>query len=192
MTPGLRGKVVLVTGAGNGIGREHALAFAREGTRVVVNDLGGGRDGSGADGGPAQRVVDEIVALGGEALANTDSVSVAEGCQRMVDAALDRWGRLDVVVNNAGILRDKSFVKMTEAEWDLVIDVHLKGSYNVCKAAIPALSRQGGSIINTTSVSGMIGNYGQSNYAAAKAGIYGLTRVLAMELKLVARTEISA
>ncbi len=183
MTPGLRGKVVLVTGAGNGIGREHALAFAREGTRVVVNDLGGGRDGSGADGGPAQRVVDEIVALGGEALANTDSVSVAEGCQRMVDAALDRWGRLDVVVNNAGILRDKSFVKMTEAEWDLVIDVHLKGSYNVCKAAIPALSRQGGSIINTTSVSGMIGNYGQSNYAAAKAGIYGLTRVLAMELK---------
>ncbi len=183
MSSGLRGKVVLVTGAGNGIGREHALAFAREGAHVVVNDLGGGRDGSGADLGPAQRVVDEIVALGGEALANTDSVSVAAGCQRMVDAALDRWGRLDVVVNNAGILRDKSFVKMTEAEWDLVIDVHLKGSYNVCKAAIPALARQGGSIINTTSVSGMIGNYGQSNYAAAKAGIYGLTRVLAMELK---------
>ncbi|MSQ00403.1 MAG: SDR family NAD(P)-dependent oxidoreductase [Myxococcales bacterium] len=183
MSSGLRGKVVLVTGAGNGIGREHALAFAREGAHVVVNDLGAGRDGSGADGGPAQRVVDEIVALGGQALANLDSVTVAEGCQRMVDAALDRWGRLDVVVNNAGILRDKSFVKMTEAEWDLVIEIHLKGSYHVCKAAIPALARQGGSIVNTTSVSGMIGNYGQSNYAAAKAGIYGLTRVLAMELK---------
>lgn len=177
------GRVVLVTGAGNGIGRAHALAFAAEGARVVVNDLGGGRDGSGADTGPAAAVAAEIVARGGDAVYNTDSVTDSAGCERMVAAALDRWGRLDVVVNNAGILRDKSFVKMTEAEWDLVIAVHLKGSYNVCKAAIPALSKQGGAIVNTTSVSGMIGNYGQSNYAAAKAGIYGLTRVLAMELK---------
>ena len=177
------GRVVLVTGAGNGIGRAHALAFAAEGARIVVNDLGGGRDGSGADTGPAAAVAAEIIAKGGEAVSNTDSVTDSEGCERMVAAALDRWGRLDVVVNNAGILRDKSFVKMTEAEWDLVIAVHLKGSYNVCKAAIPALSKQGGAIVNTTSVSGMIGNYGQSNYAAAKAGIYGLTRVLAMELK---------
>lgn len=177
------GRVVLVTGAGNGIGRAHALAFAAEGARVVVNDLGGGRDGSGADTGPAAAVAAEIVARGGEAVSNTDSVTDFAGCERMVAAALDQWGRLDVVVNNAGILRDKSFVKMTEAEWDLVVAVHLKGSYNVCKAAIPALSKQGGAIVNTTSVSGMIGNYGQSNYAAAKAGIYGLTRVLAMELK---------
>ena len=176
-------RVVLITGAGNGIGRAHALAFAAEGARVLVNDLGGGRDGSGVDEGPAHAVVAEIVAGGGDALANGDSVTDPEGCERMVAAALDRWGRLDVVVNNAGILRDKSFAKMSEAEWDLVIAVHLKGTYNVCKAAIPALSRQGGAIVNTTSVSGMIGNYGQSNYAAAKAGIYGLTRVLAMELQ---------
>ncbi len=176
-------RVVLITGAGNGIGRAHALAFAAEGARVLVNDLGGGRDGSGGGQGPAHAVAAEIVAAGGDALANSESVTDPGGCERMVAAALDRWGRLDVVVNNAGILRDKSFGKMTEAEWDLVIAVHLKGTYNVCKAAIPALSRQGGAIVNTTSVSGMIGNYGQSNYAAAKAGIYGLTRVLAMELQ---------
>lgn len=177
------GRVVLVTGAGNGIGRAHALAFARVGAHVVVNDLGGARDGSGADGGAAAAVVAEIVALGGEALANTDSVADGAGAERMVAAALDRWGRLDVVVNNAGILRDRSFSKLTEAEWDLVVAVHLKGTYHVCRAAIPALARQGGAIVNTTSVSGLVGNFGQSNYAAAKAGIYGLTRVLALELK---------
>ncbi len=183
MDAGLNGRVVLVTGGGNGIGRAHALAFARQGARVVVNDLGGSRDGSGADSGPAQAVVNEILAMGGEAVANGDSVTEAAGAERMVAAALDRWGRLDVVVNNAGILRDRSFLKLTEAEWDVVVAVHLKGAYHVCKAAIPALSRQGGSIVNTTSVSGLIGNFGQSNYAAAKAGIYGLTRVLALELK---------
>jgi NAD(P)-dependent dehydrogenase (short-subunit alcohol dehydrogenase family)/acyl dehydratase/putative sterol carrier protein len=183
MDSGFKGRVVLVTGAGNGIGRAHALAFAREGAAIVVNDLGGARDGVGADDGPAQAVVEEILALGGQAIANTDSVTDPAGAERMVAAALDRWGRLDVVVNNAGILRDRSFQKLTEAEWDLVVAVHLKGTYHVCKAAIPALSRQGGAIINTSSVSGLIGNFGQSNYAAAKAGIYGLTRVLALELK---------
>ena len=179
----LNDRVVLVTGAGNGIGRAHALAFAREGARVVVNDLGGSRDGSGADAGAAAKVVAEIVAMGGEAEANTDSVTDPEGCRRMVEAALGRWGRLDVVVNNAGILRDKTFSKLSDAEWDIVNEVHVKGAYNVIRAALPALSKQGGSIVNTTSYSGMIGNFGQSNYAAAKAAIYGLTRVLSMELR---------
>ncbi len=179
----LKDRVVIVTGAGNGIGRAHALACAREGARVVVNDLGGSRDGTGADSSAAAIVVAEIQALGGDALASTDSVTDAAGCQRMVDAAMGRWGRLDVVVNNAGILRDKTFMKLTDAEWDIVNEVHVKGTYNMCRAAIPALSKQGGAIINTTSYSGMIGNFGQSNYAAAKAAIYGLTRVLSMELR---------
>lgn len=179
----LENRVALVTGAGNGIGRSHALAFARAGARVVVNDLGGLRDGTGADAGAAAKVVAEIVALGGEAVANTDSVTDPAGCQRMVGAAIERWGRLDIVVNNAGILRDKTFMKLTDAEWNIVNEVHLNGTYNVLRAAIPELSKQGGSIINTTSYSGLIGNFGQSNYAAAKAGIYGLTRVLSMELR---------
>ncbi|MFZ5475576.1 MAG: SDR family NAD(P)-dependent oxidoreductase [Myxococcota bacterium] len=179
----LDGKVVLVTGAGNGIGRAHALALAREGARVVVNDLGGARDGTGASSSAAEAVVAEIVAMGGDAVANADSVTDPAGCERMVKAALERWGRLDGVVNNAGILRDKSFVKLTEAEWDVVIAVHLKGTFNVCKAAVPALQAQGGAIVNTSSISGLVGNFGQSNYAAAKAGIYGLTRVLSMELR---------
>lgn len=179
----LADKVVLITGAGNGIGRAHALACAREGAHVVVNDLGGARDGTGADQGAAAKVVAEIVAMGGQAVANGDSVTDPAGCARMVEAALGRWGRLDAVVNNAGILRDKTFLKLTEDEWDLVVAVHLRGTMNVCRAAIPALSKQGGSIVNTTSYSGMIGNFGQSNYAAAKAGVYGLTRVLSMELR---------
>jgi NAD(P)-dependent dehydrogenase (short-subunit alcohol dehydrogenase family)/acyl dehydratase/putative sterol carrier protein len=179
----LADKVILVTGAGNGIGRAHALACAREGAHVVVNDLGGARDGTGADQGAAAKVVAEIEAMGGQAVANTDSVTDPEGCARMVEAALGRWGHLDAVVNNAGILRDKTFLKLTEDEWDLVVAVHLRGTMNVCRAAIPALSKQGGSIVNTTSYSGMIGNFGQSNYAAAKAGVYGLTRVLSMELR---------
>ncbi|MBM4368899.1 MAG: SDR family NAD(P)-dependent oxidoreductase [Deltaproteobacteria bacterium] len=179
----LKDRVVIVTGAGNGIGRAHALACAREGARVVVNDLGGARDGTGADTSAAARVVAEIEALGGQALANTDSVTDPAGCQRMVDAAMGRWGRVDVLVNNAGILRDKTFMKLTDAEWDIVNEVHVKGAYHMCRAAIPALSKQGGAIINTTSYSGMIGNFGQSNYGAAKAAIYGLTRVLSMELR---------
>ncbi len=177
----LQDRVVLITGAGNGIGRSHALACAREGARIVVNDLGGSRDGTGADTSAAQKVVDEIKALGGDAVANTDSVTDPAGCARMVDAAVAMWGRLDVVVNNAGILRDKTFLKLTEDEWDLVVAVHLRGTMNVCRAAIPVMQKQGGAIINTTSYSGLIGNFGQSNYAAAKAGVYGLTRVLSME-----------
>jgi len=179
----LEGKVVLITGAGGGIGRAHALACARQGARVVVNDLGGSRDGTGAGHRMADEVVTEIEALGQEAVANHDSVTDPEGCARMVQAALDRWGHLDVVVNNAGILRDKTFAKMTDEEWRLVLDVHLNGTRNVTKAALEALSKQGGAIVNTTSYSGMIGNFGQSNYAAAKAGIYGFTRVLALELR---------
>jgi NAD(P)-dependent dehydrogenase (short-subunit alcohol dehydrogenase family)/acyl dehydratase/putative sterol carrier protein len=179
----LDGTVVLVTGAGGGIGRAHAIACAREGAKIVVNDLGGSRDGTGAGDTMAEQVASEIRAMGGEAVANHDSVTDADGCRRMVKAATDAWGRLDVVVNNAGILRDKTFAKMTDAEWFPVLDVHLNGTRNLCAAALDALTAQGGAIINTTSYSGMIGNFGQSNYAAAKAGIYGFSRVLALELR---------
>ena len=179
----LEGKVVLVTGAGGGIGRSHALACAREGAHIVVNDLGGNRHGEGQNQNMADVVVGEIEALGGEAVANYDSVTDYAGCERMVQAALDRWGRLDVVVNNAGILRDRTFAKMDPAEWDIVVDVHLTGTRNVVRASLNALKANGGAIINTSSVSGLIGNFGQSNYAAAKAGIYGFTRVLSMELR---------
>lgn len=179
----LDGKVILITGSGGGIGRCHALACAREGAKIVVNDLGGARDGTGAGAKMADQVVDEICALGGEALANYDSVTDYEGCERMVQDALERWGRLDVIVNNAGILRDKTFSKMTDDQWSLVLDVHLNGTRNVTKAALEALKVNGGAIINTSSYSGLIGNFGQSNYGAAKAGIYGFTRVLSMELR---------
>lgn len=178
----LDGKVVLVTGAGNGIGRAHALALAAAGARVVVNDLGGARDGQGASAGPAQAVVDEIRARGGEAVPSADSVTDPEGPARMVALATSTWGRLDAVINNAGILRDRTFAKLSEADWRLVVDVHLHGSAAVIRAALPALSVRGGTIVNTSSVSGLVGNFGQSNYAAAKAGIYALTRVLALEL----------
>ncbi len=180
----LDGKVILITGAGGGLGKAHALACAAEGARVVVNDLGGTVDGSGSDDAAAAKVAAEIKAAGGEAIPNFDSVTDRMGCQRMVQAAVDTWGKLDVVVNNAGILRDKTFTKMTDEMWDAIIAVHLDGTYNVTKAAVPALIEAGGgSIINTSSFSGLIGNFGQSNYAAAKAGIYGFTRVLAMELR---------
>ncbi len=178
----LQDQVVLVTGAGNGIGRAYAHAFAAAGARVVVNDLGGGRDGAGASDAPARTVVNEIIAAGGDAIADFGSVTDPAACAGMVKAAIDRWGRLDAVVNNAGVLRDKTFVKGTDEEWDLVVAVHLSGTRNVVRAALPALSVSGGSIINTTSYTGMIGNFGQSNYGAAKAGIYGFTRVLSLEL----------
>jgi len=180
----LDGKVILITGAGNGLGRAHALAAARAGARVVVNDLGGARDGSGGGTTAADEVVAEIVGFGGEAMASYASVTDRVACDAMVEATVARWGRLDALVNNAGILRDGTFRKMTEEAWKLVLDVHLNGTWNVTRAAVEALCASGsGAIVNTTSYSGLIGNFGQSNYAAAKAGIYGFSRVLALELR---------
>ncbi len=184
----LDGKVILITGAGNGIGRQHALACAAEGARIVVNDLGGTMDGSGSDDAAASKVAAEIIASGGEAIANFNSVTDANGCATMVQAAMDTWGRLDAIVNNAGILRDVTFKKMEDPQWNAVLSVHLDGTKNVTQAALQALLKTAEAhghcaIINTTSYSGMIGNFGQSNYAAAKAGIYGFTRVLSMELR---------
>ncbi|HLK37070.1 MAG TPA: SDR family NAD(P)-dependent oxidoreductase [Polyangiaceae bacterium] len=179
------GKVVIITGAGGGIGRAHSLLFAREGAKVVVNDLGGARDGSGLDASPANKVVDEIRAAGGQAVANHDNVATAQGAASLVKAAVDQFGRADVLVNNAGILRDKSFLKMDEAMWDAVVAVHLKGTFLCSQLFTKQVVAQGGGgrIVNTTSVSGMLGNFGQANYSAAKAGIYGLTRTMSIELQ---------
>jgi len=181
----LDGKVAIVTGAGGGIGRAEALLFAKEGAKVVVNDLGGARDGVGSAEAPAKAVADEIKAMGGEAVANYDSVATTEGAQRIIETAVKAFGRLDILVNNAGILRDKTFLKMDEAMWDAVIAVHLKGTFLCTQAAAKQMisQGQGGRIVNTTSVSGMMGNFGQANYAAAKAGIYGFTRTAAIELQ---------
>jgi len=178
-------KVVLVTGAGGGIGRAEALLFAKEGAKVVVNDVGGARDGTGEGGAAAQKVVDEIKAAGGTAVASLDNIATAEGVQQLMKTAVDAFGRIDVLVNNAGILRDKSLLKMDEPMWDAVIAVHLKGTFLCTQAAAKIMVSQGagGRIVNTTSVSGMMGNFGQANYAAAKAGIYGLTRTAAIELQ---------
>ena len=179
----LNGKVALVTGAGGGIGREHALALARAGAKLVVNDLGGGRDGTGKGSAMADQVVEEIRALGAEAVANYDNVAEVAGGERIVKTALDAYGQLDVVVNNAGILRDKTLAKLDEALWDIVVAVHLKGTYCVSRPAFTHMKDrgQGGVIINTSSTSGLNGNFGQSNYGAAKAGIWGFTRCLALE-----------
>jgi NAD(P)-dependent dehydrogenase (short-subunit alcohol dehydrogenase family) len=179
----LDGKVALVTGAGGGIGREHALALARAGAKVVVNDLGGARDGSGKGSAMADQVVEELRALGAEAAASYDNVADVAGGERIVKTAVDAFGKLDVVVNNAGILRDKTLSKMEEALWDVVVAVHLKGTYCVSKPAFNHMKErgQGGVIINTSSTSGLNGNFGQSNYGAAKAGIWGFTRCLALE-----------
>ena len=179
----LEGKVAIVTGAGGGLGREHALALAREGAAVVVNDLGGARDGSGAGHSMADRVVAEIEAAGGEAAPNYDDVSTIEGGQRILQTALDRFERVDVLVNNAGILRDKSFANTSEDMWDIVVKVHLKGTYCVSSAVYRHMkdAAQGGVIINTSSTSGLNGNFGQCNYGAAKAGIFGFSRCLSIE-----------
>jgi NAD(P)-dependent dehydrogenase (short-subunit alcohol dehydrogenase family) len=181
----LDGKVAIVTGAGAGIGRAHALLFAREGAKVVVNDLGGARDGTGASGSAAEDVFREIKAAGGAAVANGDTVATAEGAAGIVKTALDAFGRVDVLVNNAGILRDKSFLKMDEPMWDAVIAVHLKGAFLVSQAFVKQVvaQKEPARIVNTTSVSGMLGNFGQANYAAAKAGVYGLTRTMSIELQ---------
>ncbi len=179
----LDGKVAIVTGAGGGLGREHALALAAAGARVVVNDLGGARDGTGAGHSMADAVVEEIDAAGGEAVASYDTVSSVEGGQRILQTALDAFGQVDVLVNNAGILRDKTLAKMDEGLWDTVIAVHLKGTYCVTRPVFNHLRERGagGSIVNTSSTSGLEGNFGQSNYGAAKAGIAGFTRCLALE-----------
>jgi NAD(P)-dependent dehydrogenase (short-subunit alcohol dehydrogenase family) len=175
--------VVLVTGAGRGIGREIALMMAAEGAAVVVNDVGASLDGAGRDDGPAGEVADAIGAAGGKAVINGDSVADPAGAQRMIDAALDAFGRIDVVVNNAGILRDGIFHKMSHADFEAVIDVHLRGSFNTSRAAATLFREQGsGAFVHFTSTSGLIGNVGQANYAAAKMGIVGLSRGIALDM----------
>ena len=181
----LDGKVAIVTGAGGGLGRCHALLFAKEGAAVVVNDLGGARDGAGGGHSMADQVVKEIQAMGGQAVANYDSVATVEGGNNICKSAIDAFGKVDILVNNAGILRDKTLVNTDEASWDIVIQVHLKGTYCVTRPVFTHMKErgQGGVIVNTSSTSGLIGNFGQSNYGAAKAGIAGFTRCLALEGK---------
>jgi NAD(P)-dependent dehydrogenase (short-subunit alcohol dehydrogenase family) len=186
----LDGRVAIITGAGRGIGREHALLFAQEGAKVVVNDLGGAIDGSGDDRSPAQQVVDEIKAAGGEAVANSDNVADWEGGRRLIDAAVDAFGDFNVLINNAGILRDRMLVSMEEAEWDAVIHVHLKGHFvptrwaaNHWREQSKAGKQVDAAMVNTSSTSGLIGNPGQTNYGAAKAGIAAFTVIAAQELQ---------
>lgn len=172
-------QVVVITGAGAGLGRSHALDFARRGAKVVVNDLGGGGHGEGKSSEAADSVVEEIIQVGGEAVANYDSV---ENGQAIIRTALDNYDRVDVVVNNAGILRDASFAKMTDEDWDLIYKVHALGAYKVAKAAWPIMLEQGyGRIVNTASAAGIYGNFGQANYSFAKRGLIGLTNTLAIE-----------
>jgi len=179
------GKVAIVTGAGGGLGRSHALCFAREGAKVVVNDLGGTRDGSGSGSAMADQVVNEIREAGGEAVANYDNVATVEGGESILATALDNYGQIDILVNNAGILRDKSLLKMDESMWDLVMEVHTKQLYAVTRPVFAKMVEQGtgGRIVNTTSLAGLLGNYGQTNYSTAKAGVAGFTRTLAMEAR---------
>jgi NAD(P)-dependent dehydrogenase (short-subunit alcohol dehydrogenase family) len=183
------GKIAIVTGAGRGIGREHALSLASQGAKVVVNDLGGNIDGSGGDLSPAEQVVQEIKGMGGEAVANGDSVSDWAGAERLINTAIETFGDLNIVVNNAGILRDRMLFSMSEAEWDAVINVHLKGTFAPTRFACVYWREQSkagkpvsGRIINTTSVSGIYGNPGQTNYGAAKAGIASFTNIAALEM----------
>jgi NAD(P)-dependent dehydrogenase (short-subunit alcohol dehydrogenase family) len=189
MTKLCEGRVAVVTGAGRGIGREHSLLLARHGAKVVVNDLGGSMSGEGADVGPAQQVVDEIVAMGGEAVANTDDISDWDGAQALIQTAVDAFGGLDILINNAGILRDRMLTNMSEEEWDAVIKVHLKGTFAPSRHAAAywrerakAGEANDARIINTSSPSGIYGNVGQTNYGAAKAGIASFTIIAAKEL----------
>jgi NAD(P)-dependent dehydrogenase (short-subunit alcohol dehydrogenase family) len=179
---GFDGKVAIITGAGGGLGKQHALLLASRGALVVVNDLGGAVDGTGADVGAAQLVVDEIAAAGGEAIADANSVATPEGGAAIVQTAIDAFGRIDIVVNNAGILRDKSFANMNADLLDPVIDVHLRGAFHVTQPAWHHMREQNyGRVISTSSSSGLFGNFGQANYGAAKMGLVGFTRVLAVE-----------
>ncbi len=179
---GFDGKVAIITGAGGGLGRQHALLLASRGALVVVNDLGGAVDGTGSDKGAADRVVDEIRAAGGEAVSDTNSVATSEGGAAIVQSAIDAFGRIDIVINNAGILRDKSFHNMTPEMVDAVIDVHLRGAFHVTQPAWKLMREQSyGRIVSTASGAGVFGSFGQANYGAAKMGLVGLTRVLAVE-----------
>ena len=179
---GFDGKVAIITGAGGGLGRQHALLLASRGALVVVNDLGGAVDGTGSDKGAAERVVDEITAAGGEAVADTNSVATPEGGAAIVQTAIEAFGRVDVLVNNAGILRDKAFHNMEPDLMNPVLDVHLKGAFHVTQPAWVKMREQGyGRIISTSSAAGIFGNFGQTNYGAAKMGLVGFTRVLAVE-----------
>jgi len=176
------GKVAIVTGAGGGLGRSHARLFAERGARVVVNDLGGSTDGSGASDSPADLVVKEILDAGGEAVANHDSVATPEGGQAIVDTAVEAFGTVDIVVNNAGFLRDQSFAKMTADNINAIVDVHLKGAFFVSRPAFAVMKEKGyGRFIHTTSGAGLFGNFGQANYAGAKMGLVGLSSVIAIE-----------
>jgi len=180
--PGVQDRVIVVTGAGGGLGREYALTLAKEGASVVVNDLGGARDGTGAGHSMADQVVNEIKAAGGRAVANYDSVADAEGAANIVKTAVDEFGKIDGIVSNAGILRDGTFHKMTDEAWDSVLKVHLYGGYNVIRAAWPHFREQSfGRIVVATSTSGLFGNFGQANYSAAKLGLVGLINTLAQE-----------
>lgn len=185
----LDGRVAVITGAGRGLGREHALLFAAEGAKLVINDLGGGPDGSGSDATPARQVVEEVRAAGGEAVVNSDDVTSADGARRMIQQAIDEFGALHVLVNNAGILRDRTIVNMTDGEWDDVIRVHLRGHFMPTRAAAQYWREQSKagnslqpSLINTTSTSGLFNNPGQSNYGSAKTGIATLTIIAQREL----------
>src|SRR3989449_3168102 len=179
----LKDRVAVVTGAARGIGREIALLMAQLGARVVVNDYGGSEAGQGTTQAPANEVVEEIRKAGGQAVANYDSVATMAGGERIVQTAIDAFGRLDIVVNNAGILRDRMIFNMSEEEWDAVVDTHLKGTFAVTRAAAPYMKEQkSGRFINMTSTSGLVGNVGQANYAAAKMGIVGLTKIVALDM----------
>ncbi|MGB1610578.1 MAG: SDR family NAD(P)-dependent oxidoreductase, partial [Ilumatobacteraceae bacterium] len=179
---GFDGRVAIISGAGGGLGRQHALMLASRGALVVVNDLGGAVDGTGSDKGAAERVVDEIRALGGEAVADTNSVSTPEGGEAIVATAVEAFGTVDIVINNAGILRDKAFHNMDPAMYDAVLEVHLRGALNLAQPAFKIMRDKGyGRIVSTSSGAGVFGNFGQANYGAAKMGLVGLTRVLAVE-----------
>ena len=190
------GRVAIVPGAARGVGKENALLLAKEGARLVVNDLGGAVDGTGTDATPAQEVANEIIAGGGEAVVNGDDVSSWDGAKNMIDQAIDTFGKLDILVNNAGILRDRMLVNMTEQEWDAVIQVHLKGTFAPSRHAAAYWREKsketgepvGGRIVNTTSTSGIYGNMGQTNYGAAKAGIAAFTIIAARELRRIGVT----